>query len=150
MLPISLSFVLVHWFITVSSIATLGCYVVTYHSLSAVFRSRQSEGKRRGCAYISDVSAQCHGTQVSTRARVVNSCPSHNCPPSPGHLRGLRVFKSMSSMREPASDIPVESLHAHDPSFMFVFTVLGTPVIAIRFCFLALGKSVSHRTMYMA
>ena len=44
----------------------------------------------------------------------------------------------------------VESLHVLDLSPMFVLTVLSiTPVIAIRFCFFAVGKSVSHHTVNM-
>jgi len=46
-------------------------------------------------------------------------------------------------------NVVVESLHALDLSFIFVFTVLGTPVIAIRFRFFALRKSVSYHTMNM-
>ena len=43
----------------------------------------------------------------------------------------------MLSIRDPASKMLVESPHGLDLSFMFVLAVLGgTPVIAIRFCFL--------------
>jgi len=99
---------------TVSSIATLGCYVVT-NTVTTLYRSRQSEGKRRGCAHILDVSPQCHGSQVGAMARVVNNYLSHNhrplLPDSVPPLPGSRVFKLMLFIRDPASNMFVESPH---------------------------------------